>query len=81
MAFEVRVHKNGSYNYHEDTNLFLHSNLFTISPLVNKFEQTDFSSMYNQMLDFRENQFPYQLDGIVIKFPEADRNTGDFKTR
>ena len=74
VAFEVKVHKNNSYNYHEDTNLFLKSNLFTISPLIKKFDWTDFSSMYNQMLNFRENKSPYQLDGIVIKFPEYDRN-------
>jgi DNA ligase (NAD+) len=71
IAFECRIHTEKHY-HHPHTLQFLIENGFRTSPKTILFES--FESVYNEMLDYRINHSPYQLDGMVIKFPEANRN-------
>lgn len=73
VSFECRIHSNNDYYHHPHTFQFLKENNFRISPLIETFEAKDFQSTYDIFESFRK-QSPYQLDGIVIKFPESDRN-------
>jgi DNA ligase (NAD+) len=74
IAFECRIHQNDQYSHNNETTRFLIENQFRISPLVKRFTVDKFSEVYEHTLDFRINRSPYQLDGMVIKFPEDQRN-------
>jgi len=39
------------------------------------YSKSDFEKIYFDFKNYRENISPYKIDGIVIKFPENDRNT------
>lgn len=73
VSFEARIHTSTSYSHHPQTTEFLTSNGFRISPKVFMF--TEFENAYNEILNYRLSDSPYQLDGIVIKFPEYERNS------
>ncbi len=72
VSFECRIHSNNDYYHHPHTFQFLKENNFRVSPLIELFEAKDFKSTYDIFESFRK-QSPYQLDGIVIKFPEEQR--------
>jgi DNA ligase (NAD+) len=71
IAFECRIH-NGNHYHHPHTLQYLIENEFRTSPKTILFDS--FENAYNEMLDYRINHSPYQLDGMVIKFPESNRN-------
>jgi len=71
ISFECRIHSTESY-HHPHTLQFLIENNFRTSPKTILFDS--FESAYSEMLDYRINHSPYQLDGMVIKFPESLRN-------
>lgn len=71
IAFECRIHNDKSY-HHPHTLQYLIENGFRTSPKIILFDS--FESTYMEMLDYRINHSPYQLDGMVIKFPELMRN-------
>ena len=73
MALEVRIH-DGGYEYPENTQAWLsnhgfnkkHSHFIT-------FTASDFEKAYSGMKSYREDHSPFQLDGFVVKAPEAMR--------
>jgi DNA ligase (NAD+) len=73
VAFECRIHNSKEHYHHSQTFPFLKENGFIPSPIVLYFKASDFRETYNTFADFRKKS-PYQLDGIVIKFPENQRN-------
>jgi DNA ligase (NAD+) len=72
ISFETRIHTNGDYQHHPQTLQFLIDNGFRISPKIIMFDNFEYA--YNEILSYRTNGSPYQLDGMVIKFPESLRN-------
>ena len=68
---EVRLH-DGDYEFPSNTETWLQHNGFT-SPHTIRFYAKDFVEVYDKMKRYRENTSPYQLDGFVIKAPEAMR--------
>lgn len=74
IAFECRIHTKSDFYHHPHTLQFLEENQFRISSLSTVFKAKNFKEIYSSALDYRINQSPYQLDGMVIKFPEYLRN-------
>ena len=72
ISFETRIHTTGDYQHHPQTLQFLIDNGFRISPKIIMFDNFEYA--YNEILSYRTNGSPYQLDGMVIKFPESLRN-------
>lgn len=71
VAFECRIHNDRSY-HHPRAKEFLSENGFITPPKIELF--SSFELVYNQFLNYRIKECPYQLDGMVIKFPEELRN-------
>jgi len=74
VSFEARIHNGSEFYHHPHTIEFLKENGFITSVFIKVFEHTDFKSVYDLFANFRKTS-PYQLDGIVIKFPESDRQS------
>jgi len=74
IAFECRIHQEDEHNHHSNTLAFLQENQFKVSPYIQTFGLEQFAEVYTQALNFRLSTSPYQLDGMVIKFPESLRN-------
>lgn len=72
VAFECRIHNQNKHEHHNQTLDFLIKNNFRTTPKMVMFNNFEYA--YNQILDYRTNGSPYQLDGMVIKFPENMRN-------
>jgi DNA ligase (NAD+) len=73
LAFEIKIHKNGTYQYQEETPSTLQTLGFE-RPFDTKFFSPDqFSNVYGTYLHYREKISEYQLDGIVIKMKESER--------
>jgi DNA ligase (NAD+) len=73
VSFECRIHTSSGHYHHPHTFQFLKENNFITAPIVHKFKAKDFKSAYDIFSDFRKKSL-YQLDGIVIKFDESERN-------
>jgi len=72
VAFEVRDSKGLCIH---NTIEFLHENNFEV-PVIKKFPTiSEFPEVYDFFLDYRENNSPYQLDGMVLKFNEKIRES------
>ena len=71
IAFECRIHTNIA-QHHPNTLQFLIDNQFRTTPKMIMFDKFEYA--YNEILNYRTNGSPYQLDGMVIKFPENLRN-------
>jgi len=74
VSFEARIHTGSKCSHHPHTLEFLKENGFITSVFIKVFEHIDFKSVYDLFANFRKTS-PYQLDGIVIKFPESDRQS------
>ena len=73
VSFEARLHNEDEYTHHQHTFRFLKENSFITAPKIEIFNCNDFQNVYNEFANYRKLA-PYQLDGIVIKFQESDRN-------
>ena len=73
VSFESRIHTDSNFYHHPHTLEFLKENGFITSVFIKVFEHTEFKSIYDLFAGFRKTS-PYQLDGIVIKFQESERN-------
>ncbi len=73
VSFEARIHTKKEFYHHSHTATFLKENEFIISPKVAIFDYTDFQKVYTEFANYRKTA-PYQLDGMVIKFNEYERN-------
>jgi DNA ligase (NAD+) len=73
IAFELKAYTGNVYEY-PDKSTELLSNLGFEVPFRKVIRSSkEFSSVYSEFLDFRENHSKYQLDGMVIKMKESDR--------
>jgi DNA ligase (NAD+) len=72
ISFECRIHEDGEHKHHSKTFEFLNQNGFRTTPKMVMFDNFEYA--YTEILNYRTNGSPYQLDGMVIKFPEANRN-------
>jgi DNA ligase (NAD+) len=73
VSFEARIHTEKDFYHHSHTATFLKENEFIISPKVAIFDYIDFQKVYTEFANYRKTA-PYQLDGMVIKFNEYERN-------
>lgn len=73
VSFEARIHTKKEFYHHSHTATFLKENEFIISPKVSIFDYNDFQKVYTEFANYRKTA-PYQLDGMVIKFNEYERN-------
>jgi DNA ligase (NAD+) len=73
VSFESRIHTDSEFYHHPHSFQFLKENGFKVSPKVEIFNYVDFQSIYTVFANYRKIA-PYQLDGIVIKFQESERN-------
>ena len=73
VSFECRIHSDNDFYHHPHTFQFLKENGFITTPIVQLFNQKDFKSVYDIFSEFRKTSL-YQLDGMVIKFQESERN-------
>jgi DNA ligase (NAD+) len=75
MALEVRIH-DGDYDYPEDTHSWLSSHGFNRNhEFFRTFTPSEFGKVYDEMLNYRINTSPFQLDGFVIKTQEDVRRS------
>lgn len=72
VAFEIRSHESKT-EFVKDTHKILKNEGFITAPLISIFNHKDFQKIYNEFANYRKSS-PYQLDGIVIKFPTEERN-------
>ncbi len=76
MPVEIRLHDNDKINYLTDINstlnklLDIHTDLYSIN--INKVFEKDFYTVFNKMLDYRNKESEYQLDGFVAKVVDSD---------
>jgi DNA ligase (NAD+) len=74
VSFESRIHTDSEFYHHPNTIEFLKENKFITAPLIHLFDSNEFKTTYDLFANYRKSA-TYQLDGIVIKFPELDRQT------
>ena len=75
MAVEARIH-DGDYEYPKETNSFLWTQGFNKKNhffKTFKFTKENFQKVYDEMKSHREKDSVFQLDGFVVKAPEAMR--------